>query len=380
MPVWEEGDWSPLSALASDIGADVCVVGLGGSGLSAVLELLDLGRRVVGIDAGSVAGGAAGRNGGFLLAGTAAFHHNAARELGRERAIRLYRRTLDEIGRIVGEAPDAAARVGSLRIADSAEELIDCRAQLDAMRADGLPVRAYAGPEGEGLVFPEDAAFQPLGRCRTLARTALARGASLFEATPAIAIEAGARAGDDGVTVRTPGAEIRARAVIVAVDGRLERVLPELEGRVRTARLQMIATAPTDEVRIPRPVYRRYGFEYYQQTPDGRIALGGFRDHGGAQEWTRDGGPGGEVQDRLERYLRQRVGVQAPITHRWAASVGFTSDVLPVFAQVRPRVWAIGGYNGTGNVIGAILGRAAAQIAATGRSDDAELFGYVDLA
>jgi len=185
VPVWEEGDWSPLSALASDIGADVCVVGLGGSGLSAVLELLDLGRRVVGIDAGSVAGGAAGRNGGFLLAGTAAFHHNAARELGRERAIRLYRRTLDEIGRIVGEAPDAAARVGSLRIADSAEELIDCRAQLDAMRADGLPVRAYAGPEGEGLVFPEDAAFQPLRRCRTLARTARRRSRSRRARAPA---------------------------------------------------------------------------------------------------------------------------------------------------------------------------------------------------
>ncbi len=41
----------------------MCVVGLGGSGLTAVSELLARGARVVGLEAGGVAGGAAGRNG-----------------------------------------------------------------------------------------------------------------------------------------------------------------------------------------------------------------------------------------------------------------------------------------------------------------------------
>lgn len=87
VPLWEEGGWEPLPSLAGEVEADVCVVGLGGSGLSAVLELLRLGRSVVGVDAGSVAGGAAGRNGGLLLAGLAAFHHDAVAALGRERAV-----------------------------------------------------------------------------------------------------------------------------------------------------------------------------------------------------------------------------------------------------------------------------------------------------
>ncbi|MBV9773967.1 MAG: FAD-binding oxidoreductase, partial [Gemmatimonadetes bacterium] len=68
------------------------------------------------------------------------------------------------------------------------------------------------------------------------------------------------------------------------------------------------------------------------------------------------------------------IGVRAPITHRWAASVGYTADGLPVLEEVRPGVWAIGGYSGTGNVIGAICGRAAAQLAACGRSELAEAF------
>jgi glycine/D-amino acid oxidase-like deaminating enzyme len=49
------------------------------------------------------------------------------------------------------------------------------------------------------------------------------------------------------------------------------------------------------------------------------------------------------------------------VTHRWAASVGYTDDGLPVLAEVRPGVWAAGGYGGTGNVVGALCGRAAAR-------------------
>ena len=74
-PLWDDSDWSPLPQLEGQVSADLCVIGLGGSGLSAVLEGLRLGLRVIGIDAGIVAGGAAGRNGGLLLAGAAKFYH-----------------------------------------------------------------------------------------------------------------------------------------------------------------------------------------------------------------------------------------------------------------------------------------------------------------
>jgi glycine/D-amino acid oxidase-like deaminating enzyme len=151
--------------------------------------------------------------------------------------------------------------------------------------------------------------------------------------------------------------------VIVAVDGALPQVLPELAARVRTARLQMLATEPAPDIEIPRPVYARYGFEYWQQLPDGRVALGGFRDLGGAAEWTDSTDVTPLIQSALERHLRAVVGTHAPITRRWAASVGYTEDGLPILEEVRPGVWAVGGYSGTGNVIGALCGRAAARLA-----------------
>jgi gamma-glutamylputrescine oxidase len=362
IPIWDDQSWDDLPALDGEVEADVCVVGLGGSGLACVAELMAQGRRVVGVDAGAVGGAAAGRNGGFLLAGTAAFYHDAVAALGRDRARRLYRATIAEIERMAAETPAAIRLVGSLRIAASPEELEDCRRQLAAMRADDLPVEPYEGPEGHGLLVPTDGAFNPLLRCRTLARLALAAGAQLFERTPALEIA--------GPLVTTAGGRVRCRQTVVAVDGKLERVLPELSERVRTARLQMLATAPAPEVSLPRPTYLRWGYEYYQQLPDGRIVLGGFRDLGGGAEWTHDTAPTEAIQAALERFLRERIGVRAPVTHRWAASVSYTDTGLPVVAEVRPAVWAIGGYSGTGNVIGAICGRGVARLATSG---DAEL-------
>lgn len=355
-----------MPALRGAITCDVCVVGLGGSGLAAVHELLDLGKRVVGIDAGIVAGGAAGRNGGFLLAGPADFHHDAVRTAGRDRAVALYQRTLRELDRIEAETPDAVRRDGSLRVAASDEELEDCRAQLAAMRDDGLPAEWYDGPEGSGLRIPTDGVFQPLRRCRELAGRALARGAILHERSAAEEIT--------GTRVTTAAGSVTCDAVIVAVDGGLERVIPELAGRVRTARLQMLATAPTREISTRFAVYSRWGYDYWQQLPDGGIALGGMRDRGGEGEWTDHAVPAEPVQSMLEAHLRDRLGVTAPITHRWAGAVGYTANGLPVFEEVRPGVWVIGAYSGTGNVVGAICGRAAARMVVTGSSGDRELF------
>lgn len=349
-PVWEDGRWPGLPELREDLVADVCVVGLGGSGLTAVQELEAHGATVVGVDAGPVGGGAAGRNGGFLLAGLARPYHQAVAQLGRERAALLYRRTLEEMDRT-----PATRRVGSLRIEDDPSLLDDCRLQAEALRADGFVVADYSGPEGQGLLFPDDGVLQPLERVRSLARQAVS---PLFEHSPATSLT--------GTAVTTPHGKVSCGAVLVCVDGNLDVLLPEVP--VRTVRLQMLATAPVP-VRWDRPVYYRDGFEYWQQLPTGRLALGGFRDVGGAEEETRSTDPSPRVQAALDRFLREHLGIEAPVTHRWAASVGFTDDHLPFLGEVRPGVWACGGYSGTGNVVGALCARQVAVEAIGGTAD-----------
>ena len=60
-------------------------------------------------------------------------------------------------------------------------------------------------------------------------------------------------------------------------------------------------------------------------------------------------------------------GAPVPVTHRWAASVGYTGDGR---AAVRRRSTeasvACGGYNGTGNLVGPVAARAAVALALDG--------------
>ena len=338
--------------------AEVCVVGLGGSGLTAALHLAERGADVVAVDAYGIGAGAAARNGGFLLAGLALFHHDAVAAYGRDRAVALYRWTIEELDRTLDGLPaDVARRVGALRIAADDAEARDCERMLADMQADDLPGEAYDGPEGVGVLIPTDAAMDPHARCAVLAERALAAGARLHAPFRVAAIEPGAVGAADGAVVR-------AERVIVAVDGGLELLLPELRDRVHSVRLQMVATAPDHDVHLPRPVYRRWGYDYAQQLPTGEVLLGGFRDRGvddeGAPPW-----PSAVVQDHLDAELR-RFGVTAPVTHRWAARAGFTPDKLPICEQVRPGVYVIGGYSGHGNVVGTACGRLAADAALDG--------------
>ena len=354
-PVWDDQAAEPLPSLRGEQRAAVCVVGLGGSGLAALARLREAGVDAVGVDAGQIGAGAAGRNGGFLLAGIADFHHRAVRRHGRERAAALYRLTLEELERwYTADLPGVRA-CGTLRLAADAAERSDCAVQQAAMRADGLPVEPYAGPEGEGLLFPRDGAFQPLRSWRSLAEVLRADGVRLYGDSPVHAV--------DGGGVRCAGGSVRASTVLVAVDGGLERLLPDLAPRVRSARLQMLATAPLAPGWLPRPVYYRDGYDYWQQEALGRVVLGGGRDVGGAAEWGAPSRPSAPVQHHLERLLRERLGVDAPVTHRWAAAVAYSSDGLPVWGELRPGLFVTGAYSGTGNVFGVLCGRALADLA-----------------
>jgi glycine/D-amino acid oxidase-like deaminating enzyme len=372
---WDEdpfvATWPGLARLDSDVTADACVVGLGASGLAAVRALVDRGLSVVGVDAGRVGAGAAGRNGGFLLGGPALFLHEAIGAWGADAAVGLYLATLGELDELEAElGPRIVVRSGSIRLAglpgepideDEADEriaeLADCAALADALRQHGFDVEDYDGPIGRGLFLPDDAVMNPAARVVALAEQLRDRSA-LREQSPVRRVTTG--------RVETERAAVSAPIVIVAVDGRLETVLPQLAGRVRTARLQMLSTAPVTPGRLPCPVYGRWGYDYAQQSADGRLFVGGGRDRFVAAEWTTDDAPTTHVQDYIETVARRMADMPITVTHRWAASVGYTPDGRPLCAQVDDGVIAIGGYNGTGNLVGPVAARAAVALALDG--------------
>jgi glycine/D-amino acid oxidase-like deaminating enzyme len=269
--------------------------------------------------------------------------------------------------------PGAVRRTGSLWLA-SAGEVDEMRAALPALTAAGVDCReapdlipaAMRPYYPAAAVFPCDCALEPARWVRTLAAAAVAAGATLHERSPVIAIEP--RAG--GWRAVTAAGAVTAGAVVVACDGLIPRLVPELSGIVYPVRGQMLATAPIADPVIGLPTHSDHGFVYAQPTPDGRLAIGGCRFADLEAEYTDADRPTRPVQQALERFMAERMGLAGVrISHRWAGVMGFSGDLLPVVGEVpgRPGVHVAGGYSGVGNVQGFVCGRMLAD-ALLGRS------------
>ncbi|MFK7928121.1 MAG: NAD(P)/FAD-dependent oxidoreductase [Myxococcota bacterium] len=343
---------APLPQLQGRINADVCVIGLGGTGLAALRRLQkNKVRRIVGLDAVGVASGAAGRNGGFLLAGPAHFHHRAVQAWGPSIAQDLYRLTLDAIDGMEKAAPEWVDRIGSVRLAVDEAEQQDLAAHHQALR-DGGFASELAAPDR--LLIPSDAVFHPVERCAQLADEAWNAGAWLYGDSPVQRIE-------DGV-VHTPTGQVHAAKIMVCTDGGLGTLLPELAPRLTPTRLQMLSTQPLPLGVAQHAMYQRNGLDYWQQRPDGRLLMGGCRDAGGAAEQgTVMPQCTAPVQDALDDLLRRVAGPGAIVEHRWAGVVTYTQDSLPIVEEVRDGLWGIGGFCGTGNVMGTLAAEAVAD-------------------
>ncbi len=357
---WLSSDATPVVSRPLDGPAEVEIVGAGVTGIACAHALASAGLRVRIFDAREVAGGASGRNGGFLLRGAAAPYDVVAESVGRETAARIWRWTEREIDAVKGLAGDSFRQVGSLRVAVDLEEREELRAEYEAMCADGIEAEWVDAPTGPpigrftaGLFHPPDGALQPVRWVRRLAAHAIAAGAEIVEHRRIVSLD-----------------ELEAPVVVIATDGYPSGLLGPLEGLIVPTRGQVIATEPVPEEHFEVPHYGRHGFDYWHRDEAGRIVLGGFRDVSMDSEFTDEEALTPLVQGSLERFADELLGRHLEIEHRWAGIFGLVLDFLPVVGRVpgSDRVWVAGGYSGHGNLLGFSCGRLVAR-AIQGESD-----------
>jgi len=344
----------------------VAIVGAGVTGCSCALTLADAGLRVRVHEARGVASGASGRNGGFALRGGAPSYDAARVQLGAERAAALWRLTESALERLAELAGDAFRRTGSLRLAADDDEATALRAEYEALRADGFEAEWRREPDGRlagrfhGAIFhPRDGSIHPARWVRGLALRAAEAGADIRERDPVTTVD-----------------ELDADHVVIATDGYTRGLLEQLDRAVRPTRGQVVVTEPLDAEYFACPHYARYGYDYWQQTEDLRLVLGGFRDSALEDEFTAEEATTPGIQTRLEAFARELLGRAPKITHRWSGIFGVTRDLLPLAGPVpgRAGLWVSCGYSGHGNVLGLACGDLVARAIVEQSSPELGLF------
>jgi glycine/D-amino acid oxidase-like deaminating enzyme len=278
----------------------------------------------------------------------------------------LWKLTERYVDRLAELAGDAFRRTGSLRLAADPGERAELEAEYEALREDGFAAEwrdELSEPlDGRyhGAIFnPPDGSLQPARWVRRLAGLAAAAGADLREGEQ---IETLDQLGED--------------QIVIATDGYTHGLVPELDAKILPMRGQVVVTEPLERQLFPCPHSARHRFDYWQQTPENRLVVGGFRDKALEQEQTAEEVTTPLIQEHLDGFVRELTGAEARIQHRWAGIFGMTEDRLPLVGRVpgHDRLWVSAGYSGHGNVMGLACGELVAQAILGKPAPELELF------
>jgi gamma-glutamylputrescine oxidase len=341
-PFWERPARVAAAPLPKRV--EVLVIGGGITGVSLLRRLGERGVTAALVERTRLAFGASGRNAGFLLEGTAANYVEAVGVHGRELAREVWAFTGENHSRVAEALAGRAGyhRGGSRTLAASSAEELQLAEAAELMAEDGWPVDFAE----QSILNPRDGELRPAAAVGALA--ADCRPGSIFEETAVTTLES---------------LPIAAEEVVLATNAFTRQLLAGIP--IAPVRAQMLATVPFPTRVADRPTYADHGYQYWRQLPGGEVLVGGFRDRAVAEEVGYELVTTELVQGHLERHLAG-LGVAAAISHRWAGTMGFTPDALPLVGRLRPGLSICAGYTGHGMAFAHLCARLLADHLAGG--------------
>jgi len=376
-------------ALTHDLDVDVCVVGAGLAGLTVAREVARRGWSVTVLEAGTVAGGASGRNAGFVSPGFAERIDAIVARVGLPRAKELWalseagveyvRRTISETAMAGVEPRDGRL---SVRRTDDEAALIEHVAML---RVDfGVDVEAWPTDQVREVLrspyyfqaahYLKAFHIHPLNYALGLAADAETHGARIFQNTRAVEVDpAGVRK-----RVQTPHGTVRARHVVLAGSTGIGTIDEQLAETVLPVSTYVAVTAPLgerlfDAVRYSGAVAdtRRAG-DYYRIVEDDRLLWGGRISTSMSEP------------RRLKAQLRHDILKVYPqlgdveIESAWAGTMAYAVHKMPQIGELAPGYWLASAFGGHGLNTTAMAGELIARAILEG-DDRWRLFSSYEL-
>lgn len=360
-------------SLQSNVRADVCVVGAGLAGLSAALELSDMGYKVVVLEGRRVAWGASGRNGGQAIAGYACEQAPLEKQLGLADAKKAFNLTLEGLDlmrarikkhRIMCDWTDGYMTVSVKP--ESTPELLDSVAymrdtydypHLQAISPQELPQWLASKRYHGGVLDHNSAHLHPLKYALGLAQAALDAGVTIYEHSEVTELMQG-----EPATVKTAHGQVTASFVVLAGNVYLDKTVKKLAGRVMPVGTYIITTEQLDKTTANALIKNRvavsdnnFVLDYFRVTPDDRMLFGGRVSYSGATP--------SNLKTAMQRTMLRAFPQlsHAKIEHCWGGFVDITANRAPDFNRLAPNVYYLQGFSGHGLILTNIAGKLAAQ-------------------
>jgi glycine/D-amino acid oxidase-like deaminating enzyme len=368
--------------------ADVVVIGVGFTGLSAARALAKKGIGVAVLEGNSIGWGASSRNGGMVLTGLKLSAETLAKRYGMELTRRMYATSLESIDlveQIVREEniQCSFSRCGHLEVAckqshfDAYARSVEVIAKEFNHELRILPRHELGSEIGSGIYFggivdDTSAGLNPAQYVSGLARAALRAGANIYENARVLQIQRNSQNGSGGFSVLTSRGNVFAQNVLVATSGYTSAATPTLQKKIIPIGSFIIATE-----RLPETVARelsprnrmifdsKHYLHYYRLTPDNRMLFGGRAAFFPETKNTIHRSAEILRRDLIEVYPQLR---DAKIEYAWGGTLDFCFDTMPHAGQSDGIYYALG-YAGHGVAMATYLGTQMAEMLSGGSND-----------
>jgi gamma-glutamylputrescine oxidase len=368
---------------------DVCVVGGGYAGLSTALHLARRGVSVTLLEQSRLGWGASGRNGGQAHVGMRRTQQWLEARMGQDDAKRMLqfalgaRAHLDWLIQTYGI--DCDLRLGYVHADHRARYCADTRAHVEHMRsvygyehlryverdemAAMVATRDYFG----GSLDARAGHLHALNFALGIARAAASHGARLHEGVEVT----GLHKAEGGWRVATRSGDLYAARVVLACNGYLRNLAPEVERRVMPINNFVAVTEPLGEAGARQLISNgaaisdsRFVVNYFRITPDNRLLFGGGENYG--YRFPRD--IAAFVRPHVLKIFPQLARVR--FDYAWGGTLAITPVRMPWVRELEPGLVNASGFSGLGVVVAPFTGKAVAD-ALCGERDAFELLGRV---
>jgi glycine/D-amino acid oxidase-like deaminating enzyme len=372
-PYWLDSNAKPeiTQPLTTQIKTDLAIIGGGYTGLWTALlaKQADPNRDVVLIEAGEIAIGASGRNGGFCAASLTHGFSNGVSRWEKEicTLLRLGNDNLDAIEATVKEfnIDCEFVRSGEIFIANEEYQIKSLQEEINEAAEYGLNLKYLGQDEIRARVNshsylaavhdPSVAMLNPAKLAWGLKKACLQFGVKIYESTPVTQL------GDCGkdVLLKTPRGQVQARRVALATNA-FPPLLKYLSHYIVPVYDYALMTEPLSQSQRDSIGWRgREGladggnqFHYYRITEDGRILYGGYdaiyyRNNGIAPHFENHPASFALLADHFSQTFPQLEGLR--FTHAWGGVIDTCSRYSVFWGQAyKNKLAYVMGYTGLG--------------------------------